>query len=314
MCRLGHQPIQSFNSVGHHLIQSFNSVGHQPTRIQSFNSVGHQPIQSFNSVGHQLIQSFQPFIDDTFVDSQFHLRLSSQLGTSCFNISTWLGIATELGRFRSNVIHWGWLRELSPVLGRFRSYVIHSGWLRELSPVLGRFRSDVIHSGWLRELSPVLGRFRSYVRHSGWLRELSPVLGAATRGSGVRRCCGAAEPQRANAPRRCARGSAIRRGGQGGATTRSSGVRRRGGAAEPRRANAPRSGTKMTCSKRRAGTAAHAPSSLGTQEPTLSRRQTSCRAQAQRIRWARPGAAWKWASPAQLRVNLAASASACCNA
>jgi hypothetical protein len=63
-------------------------------------------------------------------------------------------------------------------------------------------------------------------------------------------------------------------------------------------------------SKRRAGTAAHAPSSRGTQEPPLSRRQTSHRAPAQRIRWARPGAAWKWASPAQLRVNLAASASA----
>jgi hypothetical protein len=31
----------------------------------------------------------------------------------------------------------------------------------------------------------------------------------------------------------------------------------------------------MTCSKRRAGTAAHAPSSRGTQEPPLSRRQTS---------------------------------------
>ena len=45
-----------------------------------------------------------------------------------------------------------------------------------------------------------------------------------------------------------------------------------------------------------------------------SRRQTSRRAQAQRIRWARPGAAWKWASPAQLRVNLVASASARCDA
>ena len=43
-------------------------------------------------------------------------------------------------------------------------------------------------------------------------------------------------------------------------------------------------------------------------------RQTSRRAQAQRIRWARPGAAWKWASPAQLRVNLVASASARCDA
>jgi hypothetical protein len=38
------------------------------------------------------------------------------------------------------------------------------------------------------------------------------------------------------------------------------------------------------------------------------------RPQAQQIRWARPGAAWQWASPAHLRVNLAASASALCNA
>ncbi len=81
-----------------------------------------------------------------------------------------------------------------------------------------------------------------------------------------------------------------RRGGRCCAATRGSCVRRRGGAAEPRRAQAPSS----------RGT-----SSRGTQAPPLSRHQASRCAQAPRSRWARPGAACQWASPAQLRVNLA---------
>jgi hypothetical protein len=73
----------------------------------------------------------------------------------------------------------------------------------------------------------------------------------------------------------------------------------------------------MACSKRLEGAAVQAPRRMrltaaarrgagaAAREPSLSRRQASRRAQAQRSLWARPGAACQWARPAQLRVNLA---------
>ncbi len=79
-----------------------------------------------------------------------------------------------------------------------------------------------------------------------------------------------------------------RRGGKGGAAMRCSGERRRCGAAQPRRAQVPRSGTPRSAAQSPSGVAPRAGA-----------------ADSARSRWARPGAAFQWASPAQLRVNLA---------